>query len=103
MSTNAIIALGNLCSNRDNLEKYQGSNILSTMISCPSPPVKIELTNAQYQAIEGAADPLPWPLVMNVLKEWTLKYKGKQLLLCSIWLYLKKIALRWLNLGLYAH
>jgi hypothetical protein len=84
MSTNAIIALGNLCSNRDNLEKFQGSNILST----------------KYQAIEGAANPLPWPLVMDVLKEWALKYKGKQLLLCSIWLYLKKITLRWLNLGL---
>jgi hypothetical protein len=50
---NAVIILGNLCSNENNISALYKAGALQIIISFSFPPVDMDTTNAQFQAIAG--------------------------------------------------
>ena len=50
---NAIIILGNLCSNKQNIADLHRAGALKILISSSFPPIDMDTTNAQFQSIAG--------------------------------------------------
>ena len=50
---NAVITLGNLCSNPVNLEALQKAGTMQVLVSFSFPPIDVDTTNAQFQSLAG--------------------------------------------------